>query len=234
MTRAGKDKTVARGGKAATIIGIALCVLLLPIIVVNLTLVFKRMANKNEVPSLFGLFPMIVLTDSMEGTFDAGDLIICKTAKASDVKEGDVICFYDPIGKNGTTVTHRVVKIETAKDGSILWTTKGDANNIEDISAVPEKNLVGVYKFRLRGLGSAAMFMQSTAGLVIFIAIPIILLIGYDLIRKRSAEKATAEDTAALKAELAALRAEKAAGENAASREDKPAQPDDESRGQDN
>lgn len=222
MTRDGKDKPAVRGGKTATVIGIALCVVLLPIIAVNLTLIVKRMTNKNEVPSFFGLFPMIVLTDSMEGTFDSGDLIICRTAKASDIKEGDVICFYDPIGKGGTTVTHRVTKVSTASDGSILWTTKGDANNIEDISAVPEKNLVGIYRFRLKGLGSVALFMQSTAGLVIFIALPIILLIGYDLIRKRSTEKKTAEDTAALKAELAALRAEKAAGEANAERSDLP------------
>ena len=54
------------------------------------------------------------------------------------------------------------------------------------------------------------MFMQSTTGLVVCVLLPIILLVGYDLIRRRAYDKGKKKDTDALLAELEALRAEKA------------------------
>ena len=59
------------------------------------------------------------------------------------------------------------------------------------------------------------MFMQSTAGLIICGVLPIILLVGYDIIRRRIYEKNNKQDTDALLAELEALRAEKAEKEKA-------------------
>lgn len=199
--------------KVLSVVGIVLCVILLPIIIVNCTLLIKRWINKDEVPSFAGVFPMIVLTDSMKGEFDAGDLIICVKTKAEDVKAGDIICFYDVLSKTGTTVTHRVTEVLTDGDGNIQWRTKGDNNNTEDIASVPAKNLVGKYSFRIKGMGNFALFMQSTAGLIIFIVVPIMLLIGYDIVKRKLYEKKNGEDADALKAELAALRAEKAASE---------------------
>ena len=53
--------------------------------------------------------------------------------------------------------------------------------------------------------------MQTTPGLIIFVALPILLLIGYDMLRRRMYEKKKSSRTNALMAELEALRAEKAA-----------------------
>ena len=194
-----------------TVIGIILCVILIPIIIINCTLIIKQFTDKDKVPSIGGTFPMIVLTDSMKGTFDAGSLIICKTAEPEEVQVGDIICFYDPMGNGTTTVTHRVTQIGTDASGNLTFITKGDANNTEDIAPVPASNLIGVYRFHIAGLGSFALFMQSTPGLIIFVALPILLLIGYDAIRRRMYEKQKDNDTDALMAELEALRAEKAA-----------------------
>lgn len=69
---------------------------------------------------------------------------------------------------------------------------------------------------RIAGAGHIAMFMQSTAGLIICVVLPIILLVGYDIIRRRIYEKNNKQDTDALLAELEALRAEKAEKEKAA------------------
>jgi signal peptidase I len=201
------------GHRIITVIGLLLCVILIPIIIINCTLILKQFINKDKVPSVGGIFPMIVLTDSMQGTFDSGSLIICKTTDPADVEAGDIICFYDPTGSGTTTVTHRVARVETDEDGTLSFITKGDANNAEDTSPVPAENLVGVYQFHIDGLGSFAMFMQTTQGLILFIALPVLLLIGYDTIRRRIYEKQKDSDTDALMAELEALRAEKAAQE---------------------
>lgn len=192
--------------KIGTVIGTILCVILLPVLLINLTLILKSVTNADEVPSVGGWFPMIVLTDSMYPEIKSGDLILCHTIEAEEVKEGDVITFYDPMGNGTSVVTHRVLSINA--DGSFV--TKGDNNNVEDQVAVKPDDLIGVYRNRIPGAGNIAMFMQSTAGLVVCVACPIALLIGWDMLRRRKYEKEKQKDTDALLAELEALRALKA------------------------
>ncbi len=195
--------------KILTVIGIVLCIILVPILIINITLIIKSTANKNEVPSVGGYLPMIVLTDSMLPEIKSGDLIICHTIDAEAVREKDVIAFFDPAGNGSSVVTHRVVEIVN-EDGKLFFRTKGDNNNVEDKALVPAENLVGIYKARIAGAGNVAMFMQTTTGLIVCVVLPIILLVGYDIIRRRLYEKKNKTDTDALLAELEALKAEKA------------------------
>ena len=208
-----KEKT-STTHKILTIIGTILCVILIPILIINITLIAKSFINEDEVPSIGGTLPLIVLTDSMYPEIESGDLIICHTAEAKDIKVNDIISFFDPAGNGTSIVTHRVIEI-VEENGEIFFRTRGDYNNTEDKELVPAENLVGVYKTRIAGAGHVAMFMQSTAGLIICVVLPIILLVGYDIIRRRIYEKNNKQDTDALLAELAALRAEKAEKEKA-------------------
>lgn len=201
--------------RVLTIVGTVLCVILIPILLINITLIAKSFINKDEVPSIGGTLPLIVLTDSMHPEIESGDLIICNTAEAEDIKVNDIISFFDPAGNGTSIVTHRVIEI-VEEDGEIFFRTRGDNNNTEDKELVPAENLVGVYKMRIAGAGHIAMFMQSTAGLIVCVVLPIILLVGYDIIRRRIYEKNNKQDTDALLAELEALRAEKAEKEKAA------------------
>ena len=195
--------------KLLTILGAVLCVILVPILIINLTLIVKSYTNTEEVPSIGGHFPMIVLTDSMYPEIASGDLILCVTVEPEDVKVGDVISFFDPMGSGTAVVTHRVLEI-VEEDGELSYRTKGDNNNAEDQVAVPEKNLVGLYQSRIPGAGSIAMFMQTTPGLIVCVVLPIVLLVGYDVLRRRKYDQAKQQDTDALLAELEALRALKA------------------------
>ena len=203
------EEKVSAGHRILTVVGAVLCIILIPILVVNCTLILKSFTNKDQVPSIGGIFPMIILTDSMEPEFSSGDLIVCHTIDAENVKEGDIICFYDPAGNGTTTVTHRVIKVTTDESGALAWETKGDANNTEDSTLVPAKNLVGIYQHHFSRLGNVAMFIQTTQGLIICVICPIILLVAYDVIRRRIYEKSKKKDTDALLAELEELRAEK-------------------------
>lgn len=197
-----------------TVVGIALCVILIPMLIINCTLLIKGWTNNNKVPSVFGYSPMIVLTDSMEGSnndsFNGGDLIFIKTVEAEEVKKGDVISFFDPTGNGSTITSHRVVDVIN-ENGKISFKTKGDNNNTEDKLPVPSENLVGAYTgFRIAGAGNIAMFMQTPWGLIICVIVPIILLIAWDAVRRAMHNKKRQKDEAALLAELEELRAEKA------------------------
>ena len=208
-----KEKTSVTH-KVLTVVGTVLCVILIPILIINLTLIVKSYVNKDEVPSIGGTFPLIVLTDSMYPEIESGDLIICNTAEAEEIENNDVIAFFDPAGNGTSIVTHRVTEV-VEENGALQFRTRGDNNNTEDKLLVPAENLVGIYKSRIPNVGHVAMFMQSTAGLIVCVVLPILLLVGYDIIRRRIYEKNKQSDTDALMKELEALRAEKALKEKA-------------------
>ena len=200
--------------KVLTIVGIVLCVILLPILIVNLTLIVKSYVNPNEVPAIGGVSPLIVLTDSMLPEISSGDLIIAEKIDAGQIKVGDVISFFDPAGNGSSVVTHRVIEI-VEENGITKWRTRGDNNNTEDKVLVPFENLVGIWTgTRIAGAGSVAMFLQTTPGLIVCVGCPLVLLVGYDVLRRRKYDKAKQEDTDALLAELEALRAMKAQQED--------------------
>jgi outer membrane biosynthesis protein TonB len=85
--------------------------------------------------------------------------------------------------------------------------------------------LVGKYiDIRLPGAGHIALFMQSTPGLIVCVVVPIILLVGYDMIRRRMYEKSKGNDMETLMAEMEALKAARAEEATAPAAEPAPAQ----------
>ena len=217
MASKSQKETATLNHKILTAVGIALCVILVPILLVNVVLIIRSYTNSDEVPTIGGYCPLIVLSDSMEPDIMTGDLIICKQINKEDVKVDDVIAFFDPDSNNDSILTHRVKEVIVEADGSIYFRTKGDHNNAEDPSRASAEKLVGIYTgTRIPGAGNVAMFMSTTAGLVICVVLPLILLVAYDVIRRKRHDSKTQEDTAALLAELEALKAAKAAEQSGA------------------
>ena len=126
----------------------------------------------------------------------------------------DIMSFFDPAGNGSTVVTHRVVEVITNEDGSLSFRTRGDANNADDSELVPEKNVIGIYWKKIPGAGNVAMFMQTTQGLIICVICPIVLLVTYDIIRRRLYEKQQKKDTDELLSELEELRKAKSESDN--------------------
>lgn len=209
------------------VIGIILCLILIPILVINCILIVKGLTNKDEVPSIGGNAPLVVLTGSMDPTIKAGDLIVCKKIDAEEIQEGDVIAFFDPEGNGSSIVTHRVIRIDVDPvSGEISFRTQGDNNDIADMTPVPAENLVGIWTgTRIGGLGYVVLFTQSTVGLIVIIAVVVAAIIIYLIVRKRIQDKEKQGDIDSLKAELEALKAEKShGGENSATAEAENAQ----------
>jgi len=205
----GTGESTSFSHKAAVVFGAVICVILLPILVINITLIARSFASPNEVPSIGGIFPLIVMTDSMYPDIQGGDLIFCHTEEPENIKKGDVIAFFDPAGNGTSIVTHTVAKV-TEKDGKPAWITRGIANNANDDAVVPAENLAGVYQMRLPGVGRVVMFLQTTKGLLLCVVCPILLFVAWDIFRRRRYEKRSQADTAALLRELEELRARSA------------------------
>ena len=206
-------KTQTNTNKILNIIGIVLCVILVPILIVNCTLIIKSFIHKDDVPDFLGVLPMIVLSPSMEPDIMEGDLIFCVTVEPEEIEVGQVISFFDPAGKGTMVVTHKVDEI-IEENGKLYFKTyginnkKADGTYDKDPRPVPADNLVGRYTgIRLPAIGDFAMFMQTPAGLILCVAVPIVLLIGYDLLRRKKLDKNNETDVEALRAELERLKA---------------------------
>lgn len=202
-----------RSNRALTVIGLVLCVVFGFMLICNLTIIIKGTLYPEKPPAVLGVTPMVVLSGSMSGTdeghIEVGDLVFVGKAEAAELKAGDVIAFME----GEVVVTHRIVKIETGEDGALQFITKGDANNAIDLRPVTEEQLVGIYRFRIPKVGDFALFLQEPLGMVLFICVPLLGFVIYDLLRRRHYANREEQRTAELEAELARLRA--LAGEQA-------------------
>jgi len=78
-------------------------------------------------PHVLDYRTMTMLTGSMAPAIDPGDVTIVTPLPASDITVGMVIAYHIPIDDHHL-VSHRVVAVDRAADGSITVQTKGDAN----------------------------------------------------------------------------------------------------------
>ncbi|ETP71442.1 signal peptidase I [Lachnospiraceae bacterium JC7] len=92
---------------------------------------------------LFGWKPVIVLSDSMEPTYNSGKIVLVKE-KEETPKINDIVMFRQKNYGMDSFVTHRIVGLDN--NGYI---TKGDANNTEDPGRIQEKDIVGTVEYVL-------------------------------------------------------------------------------------
>jgi len=184
-----------------TTVGILLCVALIPLLVANITIIINSYVNPDEVPSFLGYKPFIVLSDSMNPVINSGDLIITKETEAGALNVGDIISYRS----GDSVVTHRIAEI-TETDGALSFITKGDANNTEDGKPVSADMVEGTTLSILPKLGNVALYMQTPVGMLVCIGIPVLLLVGYDIIRRRRYDREEQKKTLELEKELERMR----------------------------
>lgn len=155
---------------------IVACVILIPILAINIYIMIQANTNKDEIPQVFGYKPFIVLSGSMESQIHKGDLILTKSVDPEDLKIKDVIAFRDD---QETVTTHRIIDI-VEKDGVHYFVTKGDNNDSQDKSLVEYKDVEGIYVGRIPGIGSIMdALAKPTTIIIVILVITLIFGIGY-------------------------------------------------------
>lgn len=104
-------------------------------------------------PKLLGWQSLVILSDSMNPTYEYGDIIWVRPCQVQEVEIGDVISFRD---RNGVSTTHRVVGVD--ENHRII--TKGDANVDQDAYLVDEKHLYGEVVGKIPRIGKIAIALQ--------------------------------------------------------------------------
>ena len=104
------------------------------------------------VPLVTGAKPYTILTGSMAPQYAPGTLVVTHPVPVEQINLGDVITYQLESGKP-EVVTHRVVAVGAAADGSPLFITRGDANGADDPEPVLPVQIVGKLSYAVPYIG---------------------------------------------------------------------------------
>jgi signal peptidase len=129
---------------------------------------------RGEVPSVFGISILRVISGSMEDEIPTGSYILVVRTDAAKIKRDDVICFYssDP-SIYGYPNTHRVIEDPIKTDTGYEFVTKGDANPKADNYNASSERLIGKYVKTLTVLTAVANFVTGNYTLLFIMGIQI-------------------------------------------------------------
>jgi len=165
---------------------------------------FTTLATKDasSVGNIAGFTPLLVQSNSMSPTFDAGDLIMIHSCDAGELQVGDIITFHTIIENEFALNTHRIIEVNHMNDVT-TFVTKGDNNDIADLRSITDGDIVGKYVFRSVVLGRILNFLTSSAGFLIVIVLPMLaffiyqiyhlVMVGINLKKAIAMEEATEE-----------------------------------------
>lgn len=125
-------------------------------------------------PRVAGYDTFAVLSGSMEPTFHVGSIVyVDKKVTADEIEIGDPITF---VKTDELMATHRVIEIDKEKQE---FTTKGDANETQDLDPVPFSRLVGRAAASIPYLGYIALYVKTPKGLMAGVGVLIVLVLLY-------------------------------------------------------
>jgi signal peptidase I len=126
-------------------------------------------------PQVFGYQLKTVLSGSMEPGIKTGSIIAVKPGgDMTRFEKGDVITFKQ---EKDMLVTHRVTEVIKSGD-NIMYKTKGDNNNAEDMNPVLSENVVAEYSgLTIPYLGYFMNFTNSKNGAFLLLVPGLLLLV---------------------------------------------------------
>ena len=143
------------------------------VVVVAVILVQKSSGGESKI---FGYYMYDVLTDSMSGTIEPGDVIMCKAVDdVNSLQVGDIITFKAPNGNYNET--HRIVEIARNDDGTVnYFKTKGDNAKAVDNWQLNPQNVKAKYVKKSVFVGGLRKFMSNWYGYVVVVVIPLCIV----------------------------------------------------------
>lgn len=160
-------------------------ILLLTVLIVS--------SNGKGYTSLFGTAFVTVESDSMDGdredSFKEGALLkleILSYEEKLELKEGDIISFYDNVSGHQFVNSHRIIEVRGEANGTSFVTQGDKAGAPVDSTPRRVEEVIGKVVGHTNGIGKVFQFIRTTAGFVVCIVLPCLLLVAYcvyDLVR---------------------------------------------------
>lgn len=117
-----------------------------------------------------GCYLFTIETGSMTPAYPVNTVVLVKPCDFSEISIGDTVTYV--MNAEGTTVTHRVVAIDTEER---TFTTQGDANSTADASPVLYENVIGKVIVGIPKIGVVVKVITANDNRNIIIAIIILL-----------------------------------------------------------
>ena len=173
-------KRKEKNAKRKKIIVTIIYILLLPLLIYNVTLIFKSIIKPNKTPDFFGYKTYVIVSGSMEPNLKIGDIVVVKKVNENELNVGDIISFRQ--GQN--VVTHRISQIKY-EYGERVYITKGDNNNTEDNGSIDYSYIEGKVINNIRKAGKVVIFFQGKLSIIIIVLFFYIYLSQTTKINKR-------------------------------------------------
>ena len=112
------------------------------------------------VAGIFKYKPTAIVSNSMYPIYQRGDVVIIEKVNTKNIKK---LKKYDIIEYklDNIIVAHRIIYIEKHNDGTVLYITKGDNNNIVDKEKVTQKQVNGIVKFKVPKVGYPSVWLND-------------------------------------------------------------------------
>ncbi len=158
-----------------------LYIIIIPIILYDLLLIAQTIINPEKTPSFLGIKTFSIITGSMEPVIGIDDIVIVKEVNADELNNNDIISFKT----NDGIITHRIINAK--KEGnSLIYTTKGDNNEVTDIERVEFSQIEGKYIGKIPKISWLLSFFKNK---IVFSVILIVLIISFIYEKKKISNK---------------------------------------------
>ena len=151
------------------------------------------------VPMLTGSQTYSVLTSSMAPKYAPGTFLVVKPVPFEELRIGDVITYQIESG-SPAVITHRITAISAEQSGEMVFTTKGDNNDVEDELPVREIQVKGklfyavpFVGFIANSLGNSDRGAIAQWGAVALMGYGVVTLVRGALAKKRNDDDASQE-----------------------------------------
>lgn len=194
--------------KTNKVLNIIADIVFVPVMMVLVVYLIYAFSVKQEggVPTFFGQSYVRISSGSMRPDFQVGDIAVIKKVNLSEIKEGDIIAFYDKATisesdsrliddksyfvdfKTGETTEqvrikfHKIYDIKYDANGKIYFNTYGinNKNSASETGYVMDGYIEGKYVVGVYTPSAMAGFIQfisSTTGMIILIIVPCCMLL---------------------------------------------------------
>ena len=136
---------------------ITVCIIYICLLIVS----SSHQRFRKQLSEVWGYMPLVVLSDSMYPTIEAGDLLLIQDIGEETPEIGDIIAFYDASADARMIITHRIVDVIYAEDGEVSYITQGDGNNSPDRDAVQPESIIGRMSVRIGGAGRVIWMIRD-------------------------------------------------------------------------
>ena len=170
-----KNTEISKAKKIYNAVSTAIVALIFVFMVVVVAVILVQKSSGGE-SKIFGYYMYDVLTDSMSGTIEPGDVIMCKAVDdVNSLQVGDIITFKAPNGNYNET--HRIVEIARNDDGTVKYfKTKGDNAKAVDNWQLNPQNVKAKYVKKSVFVGGLRKFMSNWYGYVVVVVITLCIV----------------------------------------------------------